>query len=135
MKIIQVAVAVVINAQQEILLSLRGEHQHQGGRWEFPGGKLEADESSRLCLDRELTEELAIRPEQAELLCQIKHDYQDRKVQLDVWWVTAFSGQVQAQEGQEWRWVPAQELANYNFPAANGPILTAVMEKLGLTAI
>ena|SRR5690554_3362104 len=130
MKPIHVAVGVIINANQQVLISLRATHQHQGGRWEFPGGKVEAGETVVESLSRELEEELGIRVEQAEPLCAIEHDYSDKQVLLDVWWVTAISGQVQALEGQEWRWVPAHTLSEYNFPAANVPILNAISEKL-----
>lgn len=130
MKPIHVAVGVVINADQQILISLRAAHQHQGNRWEFPGGKVEAGEAVIASLSRELTEELGIGVEQAEPLCAIEHAYSDKKVLLDVWWVTAISGQVQALEGQEWRWVPANSLADYEFPAANVPILQAIAKKL-----
>lgn len=133
MKPIHVAVGVVINANQQILISLRAAHQHQGNRWEFPGGKVEAGESVMASLSRELTEELGIRVEQAEPLCVIEHTYSDKKVLLDVWWVTAISGQVQALEGQKWRWVPANTLADYEFPAANVPILKAIANKLTTT--
>lgn len=130
MKSIHVAVGVVINANQHVLISLRGAHQHQGNRWEFPGGKVEAGESVIESLSRELEEELGIRAEQAEPLCRIEHSYSDKQVLLDVWWVTKISGEVQALEGQEWRWVPVNELTDYTFPAANAPILTAIAEKL-----
>jgi len=129
-KAIHVAVGVVVNANQDVLISLRAAHQHQGNRWEFPGGKVEAGESVLQSLNRELAEELGIRVQQAEPLCTIEHAYSDKTVLLDVWWVTAITGQVQALEGQEWRWVPADTLAEYNFPAANVPILQAIAKKL-----
>ncbi len=127
---IHVAVGVIINASRHVLISLRGAHQHQGNCWEFPGGKVEAGEAVVDSLSRELEEELGIRAQQYEPLCQIEHRYSDKHVLLDVWWVTAISGQIEAREGQQWRWVPAQELTNYTFPAANAPILRAIADKV-----
>src|SRR5690606_26440609 len=55
---IHVAAGVILNARQEVLLALRPAHKHQGGLWEFPGGKVEAGESVQEALARELLEEL-----------------------------------------------------------------------------
>lgn len=129
----QVAVGVVINANQQILLSLRAAHQHQGGRWEFPGGKIEAHETPQQGLTRELHEELGVQVQSAEPLCCITHTYPEKQVALNVWWVTGFSGDVEGKEGQAWRWVPAKDLSQYQFPDANTPIIRAIEKKLGLT--
>ncbi len=60
MKLLQVAVGVVRNTDGQVLISLRDESLHQGGLWEFPGGKIESGESADEALARELKEELAI---------------------------------------------------------------------------
>lgn len=81
--LLRVAVGVVINARDEVLITRRHAHLHQGGLWEFPGGKIHAHESSHDALRRELAEELAIRVEAAEPLLTIDHDYPDRSVRLE----------------------------------------------------
>ena len=131
-KAIHVAVGVVVNAQQEVLLSFRSANQHQGNLWEFPGGKCEANESVQDALARELMEELNIKVAHAEPLCDIAHDYGDKQVRLDVWWVDKFTGTPRSNEGQRWRWVPLQALSEYSFPAANEPILVAIRERVAL---
>jgi 8-oxo-dGTP diphosphatase len=123
---IQVSVGVIQNPQQEVLLSQRHQHLHQGGKWEFVGGKVEAHEISRQALTRELYEELGIIVQRAQPLIRIHHDYGDKQVILDVWQVTEFNGEPHGREGQAIRWVPKNELLHYDFPTANYPIINAV---------
>lgn len=125
MKRIHVAAAVIRGADGRILIAKRPEDKHQGGLWEFPGGKVEAAEAVEAALARELEEELGIRPTVARPLIQVRHDYPDKQVLLDVWEVSAFSGEPHGAEGQPLAWVSSAELAGYRFPAANRPIVAA----------
>ncbi len=125
--VIHVAAAVIRDSHGRILIAKRPAHVHMGNLWEFPGGKLEAGESARDALVRELREELDIEVTDAEPLIQIHHDYTDKSVRLDVWTVSEFTGNASGREGQEVRWVAAAELINYSFPAANYPIVNAAM--------
>lgn len=122
---VHVAVGVVRNERGEILIARRHAHLHQGGLWEFPGGKVEPGESVQQALRRELREELAITVEDAAPLLKIRHWYSDRHVLLDVWQVSAFSGVPAGVEDQPIRWVAAGELSRYQFPSANRPIVAA----------
>ncbi len=135
MKVIHVAAGVIRASGTEILLAKRPDGVHQGGLWEFPGGKVEAGESAQQALRRELMEELGIAVKQSRPLIQIHHDYSDKSVLLDVWEVSAFSGVPRGREGQQVRWVPAPELKHYAFPAANTPIVAAAClpEKMLIT--
>lgn len=125
MKRIHVAAAVIREPGGRILIAKRPLDKHQGGLWEFPGGKVEADESVQVALARELLEELGIRVTCARPLIQVRHDYADKQVLLDVWQVTSFEGEAHGAEGQPLAWVTAGELDEYEFPAANRPIITA----------
>lgn len=125
-KVVHVAVGVIRNSDGSILIALRPETAHQGGLWEFPGGKVESGETVDSALIRELQEELAITPLAMEPLIQIRHDYSDKSVLLEVLLVTQFSGEAKGNEGQPIRWVPINDLLNYQFPEANKPIVTAV---------
>lgn len=118
-------VAAVIRDQGKILIAQRAADAHQGGLWEFPGGKCEDGETSAIALCRELDEELGIRAVTYRPLIQITHDYPDKSICLDVWEVTAFTGQAHGREGQPVRWVAPAELSEYAFPAANYPIIAA----------
>ena len=138
MKRIHVVAAVIVSAdQQQIFISRRADHLHQGGFWEFPGGKVEADESPESALARELFEELDIRVETAQPYMQVEHDYPDKQVFLDIWQVDSFTGTARGKEGQECRWISLQELLIeqperlFHFPAANQPILDR-LGKIGI---
>ncbi len=124
--IVHVAVAVIKNQHEQFLIAKRSENTHQGGLWEFPGGKVEDDESVLEALKRELFEELGITLIQATPLIQIPHDYGDKSVLLDVWCVDKFTGSAFGKEGQETCWVNASDFSTYDFPAANVPIITAI---------
>jgi 8-oxo-dGTP diphosphatase len=122
---VQVAVGVVRNGRGEILIARRHDHLHQGGLWEFPGGKVEPRETVAAALKRELCEELAITVERATPLIKIRHSYGDRRVLLDVWRVDAYRGDPRGQEGQPILWVSPAQLNAFEFPAANRPIVAA----------
>ncbi len=132
--VVHVAVGVIFNAQGQILIALRSEHVHQGGLWEFPGGKVEPGEDVQKALSRELQEELNIHPTSSRPLIKIHHDYRskdkgDKSVLLDVWCVTGFTGKLgvaTGHEGQTIKWVEPLDLACYQFPAANIPIIKAI---------
>lgn len=126
-KRIWVAVGVVENAAGQVFICRRSDGQHQAGKWEFPGGKVEAGETMPAALARELAEEIGIEVQQSEPLLQIEHDYPDKSVLLDVWRVTAFSGQPYGREGQSALWVDRQSLLEYEFPEANHPITERVI--------
>lgn len=125
---VHVAVAVIRNARGEVLLTQRHPDSHQGGLWEFPGGKIEADEGLAEGLARELQEELGIKVLHHEPMLRIEHDYGDKQVLLDVHSVTEFAGQPSPCEGQPMRWVDPADLGDYAFPEANGPIVRAIVE-------
>ena len=129
--VVHVAAAAIFDEAGRVLIAHRPQHVHQGGLWEFPGGKVEADESVLEALNRELHEELGINVQTARPLIRIRHDYPDKSVLLDVWRVDAFSGEAllcggTGREGQSIKWVLPGELDQYDFPAANIPIVTAV---------
>lgn len=125
MKRVHVAAAVIRGADGKILIAKRADTQHQGGLWEFPGGKVEEGEAVQAALRRELAEELGIVVTASRPLIKIHHDYADKHVLLDVWEVSGFTGEPHGAEGQPLRWVTARELADYDFPAANRPIVAA----------
>ena len=122
MKIVEVAVGV-IKRNHQIYISKRADELHQGGLWEFPGGKREANESLEQALARELLEEIGIRvTSQGEFLL-IEHDYGDKKVRLDVRLVDGFDGEPMHQEGQISQWIDIGKLDSVDFPAANKEIV------------
>ena len=110
----------------QYFLTKRLDSAHQGGKWEFPGGKVEENETVAQALHRELQEEIAIDTLSCYPLIEISHDYGDKKVLLDVYVVDNFQQEPIAQEGQQSGWFSLDELVNLDFPKANA----AIIEKL-----
>lgn len=125
MKSIHVAVGVITRGEQ-VFISKRPDQLHQGGRWEFPGGKVEPGESVVQALHRELWEEVGLTVTDAVPLLQLEYDYPEKRVLLDVWHVVNPQGEGEGREGQQVAWVHHSALAGYQFPDANAPILSAV---------
>lgn len=125
-----IAVGVLLDAGGRVLIARRPAAAHQGGRWEFPGGKVEAGETVADALARELREELAVAVTASEPLTVVRHDYNDRALRLHVHLVTAWRGEPAGREGQPLRWLPVAALDEATFPAANGPILAALRARI-----
>jgi 8-oxo-dGTP diphosphatase len=125
---LKVAVGVIKNHRGEIIISQRAKNVHQGGLWEFPGGKFEKGESGKQALERELLEELNIEVLSAIPLMDIYYHYVDNPVHLDVYLVDEFKGTAVGMENQPVKWVPLTELKQYDFPVAN----RAILERLAL---
>ncbi|MGH8501842.1 MAG: Nudix family hydrolase [Gammaproteobacteria bacterium] len=123
---IHVVAAALFNAGGQVLIARRPDHLHQGGKWEFPGGKVEAGETPADALSRELYEELGVRARAFAPLIQVRHRYPDKAVLLDVWTVTRYDGDPHGKEGQRLAWSAPRELWRFTFPAANIPILKAL---------
>jgi 8-oxo-dGTP diphosphatase len=127
---IDVAVALILNPRNEILIARRQSHQHQGGLWEFPGGKREGDEDGFTTLQREIEEEVGLQIQSAEPFQQIAHDYGDKQVLLDIWLVSDYQGNAVGREGQEIKWADCASLNAATFPAANHEIIEALKQHL-----
>lgn len=128
-KRIHVAVGIILNANGQILLAKRPEHLHQGGKWEFPGGKVELNETVTQALIRELKEEVALNVHSSEPFMALSYDYPDKQVLLDIHTVSHFTGEAQGLEGQQIAWVDKHDLTHYDFPEANKPILAKLLEQ------
>jgi 8-oxo-dGTP diphosphatase len=128
-KRIHVAVAVIFR-QQQLLIALRKPDQHLGGLWEFPGGKVEQDETVLNALVREIDEELGIHIEDSQEFLKFEHDYPDKAVLLDVHWVEQFTGEPVGKEGQQIKWCDAAELEQHAFPDGSLPIIAELKQRL-----
>lgn len=126
--IVDVAVGV-IKKSNTFFICKRADDQHQGGLWEFPGGKIKAGETVFNALKRELLEEVGITIHSSSELMTIKHEYDDKCVNLNVHIVSNFNGQAHGAEGQPNEWVSIENLDDYQFPAANVAIIDAIRTK------
>lgn len=124
----RIGVAVIRNDQREILIDRRPAKGLLGGLWEFPGGKIEADETVEACIQREVWEELAIQVEVGEHLITIDHTYSQFRVTLFVHCCRYLSGEPQTIECDEIRWVSLAEIDQFPFPTANTQIIAALRE-------
>ena len=121
---LHIAVGVVVSrAGHEVLIARRHPQSHQGGLWEFPGGKRQPGESRYAALCRELEEELGIHVLAAHPLRCFDFAYPDQAVRLDVWAVDDWEGTPRGNEGQAIRWMDTAVLDPAGFPAANGRII------------
>lgn len=123
---LEVAVGVITDNSGRYLLSRRHEKAHQGGKWEFPGGKLEAGETPVEALRRELMEELGVCIMGCTQLITIPFDYADLSVRLHVYRVNAFSGVPEGREGQIISWFELGDLSTLNLPEASRGIVSAL---------
>ena len=120
---IHVAVGVIVNDRDEVLVAYRSENKDQGGLWEFPVGKKGKDETIESALEREFLEEIGIQLESYSPMLKIKHDYKEYSVVLDVWMITEYSKIPVGVEGQTIEWRKVQSLNFKDFPEANKNII------------
>ncbi len=125
-KALIVVAAVIDDGDGNILIQQRTSGPF-AGYWEFPGGKVEHDESLWVALARELKEELDLDAQSGAPLLQSRHAYPDRVIDLNVWRVNAWSGTVSPQEGQSVDWCHRDALASANLLPADAPIVTALL--------
>jgi len=123
MKPILVVVGILMRPQNQIFIAQRSDLAHMGGKWEFPGGKVEPGESLEAALSRELQEEIGITPLRSELFCSLEYDYGIKRVKLECFLIPEFTGEPFGKEGQPTRWIQGSELAHYDFPDANQPLI------------
>ncbi len=123
---IHVAVGVLRDPSGRVLISRRAPGSHQGGLWEFPGGKVDDHEDVAAALARELEEELGVEVESANPLLEVRYHYRDRSVLLDTWEVVRYRGRPQGREGQPLDWLAVARLSSRPFPAADLPIIEAL---------
>jgi 8-oxo-dGTP diphosphatase len=115
-------VAAVIERDERFLVTRRPTGVHLAGLWEFPGGKIDPDESHHAALKRELREELDAEIEVGELTFATTHPYPDRNVALYFYRCT-LRGSARPLLGQEMRWVARPELPLLDFPPADAQLI------------
>ena len=125
-KSIHVTAGIVLRDGQ-VFLTKRAQTAHQGGKWEFPGGKVEQGESIEQALVRELDEEIGIKVTTATPFMTICHDYPEKKVILDFALVSRFEGEPSGCEGQQFDWFDIGAIAELDFPDANQAVVNKLL--------
>lgn len=123
MKKVEIAVGIVRSHDGKIFITQRGENSHLAGFWEFPGGKIEPNETPFETLQREIAEEIDIHIHKAKFLKTVQHQYNDRALTIHAYLVEEWDGEPFAAEGQPSRWVDEEELNADEFPDANRTII------------
>jgi 8-oxo-dGTP diphosphatase len=132
---IHVVAGALLDAVGQVLIAQRPPGKHMAGGWEFPGGKLSIGERPFAGLVRELHEELNITVVSAEPVIAYRHDYADRSVLLDLWFVISYEGKPISAEGQSIKWVALNQLERVGLLEADRPMITPLIDAIGRRAI
>ena len=127
-------VAGLIVRDGKLLIAQRPGDKHMGGRWEFPGGKIEKGESPEAALRRELSEELGIEVKVGRIYHAVMHSYPEKDVLLMFYRCSLMSGEPRPSEEADVRWIKESEIRSYNWAEADIPAVQWI-EHDGLDAI
>lgn len=128
MKTIRVA-AAVIRDKNRIFATQRGYGEQKGG-WEFPGGKIEAGESARQALAREIREELETEISVGKLLGTIEYDYPNFHLSMDCFVCEIIKGELVLKEAEAAKWLTADTLFSVDWLPADLTIIEKVKQIL-----
>lgn len=121
----KVAVGIIYDQLNRVLITQRAAHLPSGGLWEFPGGKLEENETPELALIREIKEEVNLDILRYDFITQIDAQRSDGRLSLYVFLVHEFQGHAIRLESQaDLLWAAPTTLQNYSFPPTNAPIVS-----------
>ena len=128
MKKINVAAGILIDKNDRVLITQRIEGKLLKGFWEFPGGKLNTGENSKIALKRELKEELGISVISYEPFMKLEHCYYNQVVNIDFFLVYKWLGSIVGLDGQNLQWVMINRLSTKKLLEADIPIIKALQE-------
>jgi len=114
--------AAVIEKDGKILLAQRRQGDALGGKWEFPGGKLEPGETPEQCLRRELREEFGVDTRIGAFVCSSKFEYKHLPVELLVYRAEHLFGEFKLNEHDRIEWVAPVDLLKYDLSGADIPV-------------
>lgn len=130
--IILVAAVALVDKQGQVLLAQRPEGKSMAGLWEFPGGKVKEGETPEFALCRELEEELGIDTRECCFapLGFASHSYDEFHLMMPLYVCRMWKGDPQGLEGQKLSWVKPNDLAQYDMPAADIPLIYQIQDRL-----
>lgn len=118
--------AAIIKKDNKILIARRAANKHLAGYWEFPGGKIEDNETPEICLKRELNEELGITVNVGNFFMENQHDYGTKIILLQAYLCELISGSIVLRDHDKFEWVVKSDLSNFNFAPADIPFVKAL---------
>lgn len=125
---INVVAAVIQNEEGKILIAQRNLKKSQGGLWEFPGGKIEPNETKEESIIREIKEEMDIDIETKKFIDQKIFNYPDKDINLIAIECKQIKGDIKLNEHEDFKWVNKNELKNFNFAPADKFIINTILE-------
>lgn len=125
---IDVVAAVIQNKEGKILIAQRNLKKSQGGLWEFPGGKIEPNETKEEAIIREIKEEMDIDIEAKKFIDQKIFNYPDKDINLIAIECKKIKGDIKLNEHEDIKWVNKNELRNFNFAPADEFIINAILK-------
>ena len=126
---IDVVAAVIKNQEGKYLITQRNFKKVQGGLWEFPGGKVEENESKEHAIEREIKEELTLTIKAKEILGEKVFDYTERSINLIAVHCEKISGEVILNEHEAYAWVTPDKFKDYEFAPADDFIVKLLNNK------
>ncbi len=129
--VIPVSSGLIIQ-NNKVLIGLRSKSDNGGGLWEFPGGKIEIDESSENAVIRELSEELDIVCQNPKKIMQYLHRFKNLIYDISFFEVTSFKGSIKKIVHDELEWVDLASINNYNFISGDLLIIEGLLNKPSL---
>ena len=121
--------AAILERDGKILIARRRTDDRQAGKWEFPGGTLESDETPQECLQREMQEEFSICVTVGQCLGESIYDYDYGTIKLIAYQASWESGKMILNDHAEARWVTPEQLAEYDFSLADIPLVKKLLHK------
>ena len=127
--IINVVAAVIRDEEGRILITQRNLKKAQGGLWEFPGGKIESEETKEHAIVREIKEELDVDIEYKDYLAEKVFEYPEKTINLIALECKKINGEIRLLEHESYAWVYEKELNDYEFAPADLFIIEKLLEK------
>ncbi len=118
----------IILKDSKVLVTQRSEKMQLALKWEFPGGKIEANEAEDQCLHRELKEELGIEVEILEKLESKLFQYERFSINLIPFVANHVSGEIMLHEHKDFKWLTKEELTGLDWAAADIPVLETFLK-------